>query len=343
MESPTFWQDQEGAQKKVGQLKILKVTIDPVAQLESALEDQQVLLELAEQENDEQTMAEVQAGVADIAKNLEHIQFRKMLSGPYDAKNTYLSIHAGAGGTEACDWVQMLMRMYTRWTERRGYEARLIDSVPGDGAGYRSMTLHVAGPYAYGYLRAEIGVHRLVRISPFDSAARRHTSFASVDAVPEFDEEAAEVEISEKDLRIDTFRAGGPGGQHVNVTDSAVRITHIPTNTVAACQAERSQLQNRRTAMKMLQAKLFRLREKEHEQELTQLAGEKGEIAFGSQIRSYVLQPYTMIKDHRTGLETGNVNAVLDGEIDSFIEAFLKSRKQKKEPTLQRSAKKLEH
>jgi len=342
MEDPAFWKDQEAAQKIVGQLKILRATIEPVTELEAAFEDQQVMLQLAEEEDDAQTMAEVQAALADVAKKLEHVQFRTMLSGRYDGENAYLSIHAGAGGTEACDWVQMLMRMYARWTEKKGFDVTMIESVPGDEAGLRSVTLRVIGPYAYGYLRAEIGVHRLVRISPFDSAARRHTSFASVDAVPEIDEAEAEIEIPEKELRIDTYRAGGPGGQHVNVTDSAVRITHIPTGTVAACQNERSQIQNRATAMKMLQAKLFRLREHEREQELAQLTGEKGEIAFGSQIRSYVLQPYQMIKDHRTGLEVGNVNAVLDGEIDEFIEAFLRVRKQKKESPLQKSAKKLE-
>jgi len=343
MEDPAFWKDQEAAQKTVGQLKILRATIEPVTELESAAEDQQVMLQLAEEEDDAQTMAEVQAAVADIAKKVEHVQFRTMLAGRYDAENAYLSIHAGAGGTEACDWVQMLMRMYARWAEKRGFDVTMIESVPGDDAGLRSVTLHVTGPYAYGYLQAEIGVHRLVRISPFDAAARRHTSFASVDAVPEIDEAVSEIEIPEKELRIDTYRAGGPGGQHVNVTDSAVRITHVPTGVVAACQNERSQIQNRATAMKMLQAKLFRLREQQREQELAQLTGEKGEIAFGSQIRSYVLQPYQMIKDHRTGLEVGNVNAVLDGEIDEFIEAFLRARKQKKESPLQKSAKKLEN
>jgi len=343
MEDPAFWKDQEAAQKTVGQLKILRATIEPVTELESAAEDQQVMLQLAEEEDDAQTMAEVQAAVADIAKKVEHVQFRTMLAGRYDAENAYLSIHAGAGGTEACDWVQMLMRMYARWAEKRGFDVTMIESVPGDDAGLRSVTLHVTGPYAYGYLQAEIGVHRLVRISPFDAAARRHTSFASVDAVPEIDEAVSEIEIPEKELRIDTYRAGGPGGQHVNVTDSAVRITHVPTGVVAVCQNERSQIQNRATAMKMLQAKLFRLREQQREQELAQLTGEKGEIAFGSQIRSYVLQPYQMIKDHRTGLEVGNVNAVLDGEIDEFIEAFLRARKQKKESPLQKSAKKLEN
>jgi len=343
MEDPAFWKDQEAAQKTVGQLKILRATIEPVTELESAAEDQQVMLQLAEEEDDAQTMAEVQAAVADIAKKVEHVQFRTMLAGRYDAENAYLSIHAGAGGTEACDWVQMLMRMYARWAEKRGFDVTMIESVPGDDAGLRSVTLHVTGPYAYGYLQAEIGVHRLVRISPFDAAARRHTSFASVDAVPEIDEAVSEIEIPEKELRIDTYRAGGPGGQHVNVTDSAVRITHVPTGVVAACQNERSQIQNRATAMKMLQAKLFRLREQQREQELAQLTGEKGEIAFGSQIRSYVLQPYQMIKDHRTALEVGNVNAVLDGEIDEFIEAFLRARKQKKESPLQKSAKKLEN
>jgi len=341
MENPTFWQGQEEAQKKVGRLKVLKATIEPVSELEAQLEDQRVMLELAEEENDEQTMAEVQQAVAEMARKLDHLQFTTMLSGTYDSKNTYLSIHAGAGGTEACDWVEMLMRMYSRWAENKGYELRLVDSVPGEEAGLRSVTLHVIGPYAHGYLRAEIGVHRLVRISPFDAAARRHTSFASVDAVPEMDEVA--IEINEKDLRIDTFRAGGPGGQHVNVTDSAVRITHIPTGVVAACQNERSQFQNKATAMKMLAAKLERLRAKEREQELAQIIGEKGEIAWGNQIRSYVLQPYTMVKDHRTGLETGNVNAVLDGELDQFIETYLRKKRLSPEAATSRSNRKIEN
>jgi len=329
MESADFWQDQEKAQSVVSRMKVLRAIVEPVQELQAELDDQMLLLEMAEEEADETTVAEVEAAAGPIAKKLDKLQFQTMLSGRFDAKNAYVSIHAGAGGTEACDWVAMLMRMYSRWAEEKGYDLRLVDSLPGEEAGYRSVTMHVAGPYAYGYLRAEVGVHRLVRISPFDSGARRHTSFASVDAVPEYDEEV-EVEINEKELRIDTYRSSGAGGQHVNVTDSAVRITHLPTGVVVTCQNERSQHQNRATAMKILMAKLYRLKEKEREDEISQMLGEKGEIAWGSQIRSYVLQPYTIAKDHRTGVEIGNVQGVLDGEIDEFIEAYLKKKKKKK-------------
>jgi len=326
MERPDFWQDQEKAQGTIARLKALKEIIEPVRELESAVEDQKVMLELAEEEDDSETAAEVKAAASELRERMQRLQFRTRLSGPHDSKNTYVSIHAGAGGTEACDWVSMLLRMYSRWAENKKFDVKLVDSTPGEEAGFRSVTLHVTGPYAYGYLRAEIGVHRLVRISPFDAGARRHTSFASVDAVPEYDEEI-ELEINDKELRIDTFRSGGAGGQHVNVTDSAVRITHMPTGLVVACQNERSQHQNKRTAMKILKAKLYRLKEKEREEELTQLIGEKGEIAWGNQIRSYVLQPYTMVKDHRTGVEVGNVDAVLDGDIDRFIEVYLEKKK----------------
>ena len=326
MEQPDFWQNQDKAQKTIGQMKALKGAIEPFQELGSAIEDEKVMLELAEEEQDEATAAEVEAAVAELSKRVERLQVRTLFSGPHDSKNAYVSIHAGAGGTEACDWVSMLLRMYSRWAEEKKFDVKMVDSLPGEEAGFRSVTLHVVGTSAYGYLRAEMGVHRLVRISPFDSGARRHTSFASVDAVPEYDEDVG-LEINEKDLRIDTFRSGGAGGQHVNVTDSAVRITHLPTGVVVSCQNERSQHQNKRTAMNILLAKLIRLREKEREEELAKLIGEKGEIAWGNQIRSYVLQPYTMVKDHRTGLEVGNVNAVLDGDIDAFIEAYLKKRK----------------
>jgi len=310
-------------------MKAAKAVVEPIRELTGAIEDQQVMLELAEEEDDEQAVAEVEEQVPALARKVEQLQIRTLFSGRHDVKNAYLSIHAGAGGTEACDWVQMLLRMYTRWTEDHGFDVRIVDITPGEEAGLRSVTLHVAGPYAQGYLRSEIGVHRLVRISPFDAGARRHTSFASVDAVPEYDEEV-ELEINDKDLRIDTFRSSGAGGQHVNVTDSAVRITHLPTGVVVTCQNERSQHQNRHTAMNILKARLMRLMEKEREQELAQLIGDKGEIAWGNQIRSYVLQPYTLVKDHRTGVEVGNVNAVLDGSIDEFIEAYLKNKKKKR-------------
>jgi peptide chain release factor 2 len=326
MERADFWQDQEKAKKTIDQMKALKAATDPFKELEAAIEDEKIMLELAEEEHNDAAAAEVRAAVAGLSKRVERLQARTLFSGPHDSENAYLSIHAGAGGTEACDWVAMLLRMYSRWAEDKKFDVKMVDSLPGDEAGFRSVTLHVVGLTAYGYLRAEMGVHRLVRISPFDSGARRHTSFASVDAVPEYDEDV-EFEINDKDLRIDTFRSGGAGGQHVNVTDSAVRITHLPTGVVASCQNERSQHQNKRTAMNILRAKLIRLKEKEREKELAKLIGEKGEIAWGNQIRSYVLQPYTMVKDHRTALEVGDVNGVLDGDIDAFIEAYLKKRK----------------
>jgi peptide chain release factor 2 len=248
-----------------------------------------------------------------------------MLSGEHDARNGLLAINAGAGGIEACDWASMLLRMYTRWAERSGYATELLDIQPNDEGGIKSANLAVRGEHAYGYLRSEIGVHRLVRISPFDAQKRRHTSFASVDVVPEFDEDGA-IEILEKDLRVETYRSGGAGGQHVNKTESAVRLTHLPTGVVAACQNERSQHRNRAMALKMLRAKLYRIQEMERDAELRKLYGEKGEIAFGSQIRNYVLQPYQLVKDVRTGHETGNVQAVLDGDLDAFIFAFLRAR-----------------
>jgi peptide chain release factor 2 len=326
MERTDFWRNQEEAQRTISRMKAVKAMVEPFRELEASVEEQQVMLELAEEEADEQVAAEVEAAITDLAERLARLQLRTLLSGQYDAKNAYVSIHAGAGGTEACDWVAMLLRMYSRWAEDKKFDIRMVDSLPGDEAGLRSVTLHVAGAYAYGYLRAEMGVHRLVRISPFDAGARRHTSFASVDVVPEYDE-SIDLDISDKDLRIDTFRSSGAGGQHVNVTDSAVRITHLPTGVVVTCQNERSQHQNRRTAMNILRARVYRLREKERERELAQLIGDKGEIAWGNQIRSYVLQPYTMVKDHRTGLEVSNVNAVLDGEIDEFIESYLKKKR----------------
>ncbi len=245
-----------------------------------------------------------------------------LLHGPYDRNNAIVSLHAGAGGTEAMDWVAMLFRMYTRWCEDKGYEVKVLDMLPGEEAGIKSVTFHVIGPNAYGYLRCERGVHRLVRISPFDASGRRHTSFASVDVMPELEDDA-EIEIRPEDLRIDTYRSSGAGGQHVNKTESAVRITHIPTGIVVQCQNERSQIQNRETAMKMLKARLLELKEREQEEKLRQLKGEVKKIEWGSQIRSYVFHPYNLVKDHRTGAETGNIQAVMDGELDQFINAYL--------------------
>ncbi len=325
MGQPTFWDDQEAAQKRIQRLKRLTAVVEPVQDLEQRAEDLAELQELAVEEDDKEVLAEVQRDLAALERDAEKFEFRAMLSGGYDPSDAFLTIQAGAGGTEACDWVGMLLRMYSRWCESHKYEVEMIDSLEGEEAGYKSVTLEVRGPYAYGYLKSEIGVHRLVRISPFDASSRRHTSFASVDVAPKIEDEA-ELEIDEGDLRIDTFRAGGPGGQHVNVTDSAVRITHLPTNIVVSCQNERSQHQNRAVAMKVLKARLVARREEEREAELAALSGEKSEIAWGNQRRNYVLQPYTMVKDTIADVETGNVDSVLDGDLDPFIEATLRKR-----------------
>jgi len=325
MASPGFWDDQERARRIVQTLKALKGVVDPVEAIGRHLEDAGVMLALAEEEDDDSGLPAADDDLAAAAKRLDRLEFLALLPGPDDPKNCYLSIHAGAGGTESCDWAAMLLRMYARYIERAGWEMAIVDATEGEEAGYRSVTLRVVGPYAYGYLSAEVGVHRLVRISPFDAQGRRHTSFASVDCLPEL-EDAGEVEIDEDDLRIDFFRATGAGGQHVNKTSSAVRITHEPTGIVVQCQNERSQHQNRRTAMEMLLARLKRLEEQKRDEELAKLYGQKGEIAWGNQIRSYVLQPYTMVKDHRTDAETGKVQDVLDGDLDAFIEAELHRR-----------------
>jgi len=280
---------------------------------------------LAEEEQDEQAEAEVAKDIKLFTQKLEKIELRTMLGESHDHCNAYLSIYAGAGGTESCDWVSMLFRMYSRWAEKSGYTVSLIDELPGEDVGIKRITVLIKGDYVYGYLKSEIGVHRLVRISPFDANARRHTSFAAVDVLPEIEEEE-DIEINENELRIDTYRASGAGGQHVNKTSSAVRITHIPSGIVVQCQSERSQHQNRRMALSMLKAKMYQIKEKEREKELSAAYDEKGEIAWGHQIRSYVLQPYSMVKDLRTDKETGNTQAVLDGEIDEFMEAYLKWR-----------------
>ena len=287
------------------------------------------MLELAEAEGDQSqkqaALAELETGLRRIETDFDQLELRLLLSGRFDANNAYLSLHAGAGGTESCDWTGMLLRMYRRYCEQHDFEVEIMDYLPGEEAGVKSVTFLVRGPYAYGYLKAERGVHRLVRISPFDANKRRHTSFASLDVVAEVDE-AIEIEIDEKDLRVDTYRSGGAGGQHVNKTDSAVRLTHLPTGIVVACQAERSQHSNRARAMKMLTAKLYEYEADKKRKEMEKFYGDKGEIAWGHQIRSYVLQPYTMVKDHRTNEETGQVDAVLDGDLDRFIKAYLKQQ-----------------
>ncbi|MDE1890636.1 MAG: peptide chain release factor 2 [Planctomycetota bacterium] len=323
LSSPNFWENKDKAQQTVKRLKSLKEIVLPFRELQKALDDIECLSTLAEEERDEQAAAEVVKDIKSFEQKLEKIELRTMLGEPHDHCNAYLSIYAGAGGTESCDWVSMLFRMYSRWVEKSGYTLSLIDILPGEEAGIKRVTVLIKGDYVYGYLKSEIGVHRLVRISPFDANARRHTSFAAVDVLPEIEEEE-EIEINENELRVDTYRASGAGGQHVNKTSSAVRITHLPTGIVVQCQSERSQHQNRRVALSMLKAKMYQIKETEREKELSAAYDEKGEIAWGHQIRSYVLQPYSLVKDLRTGKETGNTQAVLDGEIDEFMETYLK-------------------
>jgi peptide chain release factor 2 len=322
---PGFWKEAQEAQKTNRERKSIENTLTAWAGLQKKAEDCIVLLELAaEVDEDPDLEAEMQTMAEDFERTVQEMEFKKLLSGESDMNNAFVSIHAGAGGTEAQDWASMLLRMYLRWAERRGFKTALIDELEGEEAGIKSATITVSGDYAYGYLKAEVGIHRLVRISPYDANARRHTSFASVFVYPEIDD-TIEITIDEKDLRVDTYRASGAGGQHINKTSSAIRITHIPTNIVVACQNERSQHMNRATAMKMLKARLYEVELKEREKEMDKLHAVKKQIAWGSQIRSYILQPYQLVKDHRTDLEIGNVNAVLDGDITRFIEAYLMS------------------
>lgn len=323
MEQQDFWNKKEEAQKVIGECNVLRAWTSPYNDIKRRFEDVKALLPDTIETGDKELQKELSAEMEKIEQILGELEVRKMLSGELDSKNCYLSINAGAGGTEACDWVQMLSRMYQRWAAKRGWGTEIIDTVDGEVAGIKSITLKFSGPFAYGYSKAEKGVHRLVRISPFDSNAKRHTSFASVDATPEITDDI-KVDIKPEDLRIDTFRSSGAGGQHVNVTDSAVRITHLPSGIVVACQSERSQLQNKETCFKMLRSKLYEIQVKEREKKLQELGGEKKEIAWGSQIRSYVFQPYTLVKDNRTKKETGNIQAVMDGDLDDFVNAFLK-------------------
>ncbi|MDD3117913.1 MAG: peptide chain release factor 2 [Victivallales bacterium] len=326
MAAADFWDNKEKAQETVEKLSALKSLLEPFRQVAAEVDDFMVLGELAAE--DESMLAEADNLWPRLSQHLAKYELLSFLSGKFDKNNAFFSIHAGAGGTESCDWAMMLMRMYRRWFERRGYGEEIIDFQPGEEAGIKSVTLRVKGDFAYGYLKAEIGVHRLVRISPFDSNARRHTSFAAVDVFPEIDDEV-EVEIDEKDLRIDTYRSSGAGGQHVNTTDSAIRITHIPSGIIVACQNERSQHKNRATAMKILRARLFEREEERRRQEADGIRGEKADAGWGNQIRSYVLQPYQMVKDLRTGVETGNTAAVLDGDLDAFVEAWLRGERRK--------------
>ncbi len=321
MQQPDFWSDQERAQRVQRERAQLLTTLEAWRRQRTGLDEVQVFLELAA-EGDPEALGEAAAAIASGERGLAELEMRQMLGGEHDAGNAILSVHSGAGGTEAQDWAEMLLRMYLRWCERKGLRVQMLDQQEGEGAGIKSVTLTVEGAYAYGHLHAEAGVHRLVRISPFDANARRHTSFASVFVYPEIEDDV-EVEINEADLRVDTYRSSGAGGQHVNKTDSAVRITHLPTGIVVACQNERSQHKNRSMAMRILRARLYELEKEKQREKLEAFAKTKKEIGFGSQIRSYVLHPYRMVKDHRTGCEAGNTDAVLDGDIDRFIEAYL--------------------
>jgi peptide chain release factor 2 len=321
--APGFWDDPDAAQRQMQELAHLEAIVSPWQEVRRRLEDVRVLVELAQEEaNPEAYEEDLRAEVAAVRKKLSELEIADLLSGEHDAANAILEVNAGAGGTEACDWAQMLVRMYVRWAERHGYKVDLVDETPGDVAGIKSATLHVQGPSAYGYLKAERGVHRLVRISPFDAAKRRHTSFASVDVVPEIAEDV-EVEINPKDLRIDTYLSSGAGGQNVQKNETAVRITHLPSGIVVSCQNERSQLKNREFAMKMLRARLAEIQRREQQEKMAELRGEMRAIEWGNQIRSYVFQPYTLVKDHRTNAETGNIIAVMEGEIDPLIHAYL--------------------
>jgi len=305
------------------QLTKLKDKVAEITGLEKKLEDIEVLYELGKEEGEEGVLSEVAQELSVLNQLLEKMELETLLSGKYDRNNAILTLHPGAGGTESQDWAEMLYRMYTRWAEDKGYRVEVLDYLPGDEAGIKSVTMSIEGENAFGYLKSEKGVHRLVRISPFDASGRRHTSFAAVEIMPEVNDEAT-IEIDPKDLKVDTYRSSGAGGQHVNKTDSAVRITHLPTGIIVQCQKERSQISNRATAMKILQSKLLELQMKEKDKELAQIKGEQQEIGWGSQIRSYVFHPYSMVKDHRTGVEKGNVHAVMDGDLDDFITGYLK-------------------
>lgn len=319
-----FWSDMENSQKVLQKIRQNKNKIEAYENLKASFEDTLTLIELADEEEDLSLLEDVISDVDSFIAALEEQRLSTLLTGEYDAKNAILTFHAGAGGTEAMDWNEMLVRMYSHWGEKHNYKVKMIDFLDGDEAGLKSAVLLIEGENAFGYLKGEAGVHRLVRVSPFDSSGRRHTSFASIEVMPEIDDDI-KIEIKEEDLKVDTYRSGGAGGQHVNKTESAIRITHLPTGIVVACQNERSQHQNREMAMKMLKSKLVEIKEREHLDKIEDIKGVQKEIAWGSQIRSYVFMPYTLAKDHRTGFESGNINAVMDGDIDGFINAYLKS------------------
>lgn len=323
---PDFWDNAENSQHVMKDLKNLKDFIEKIEGLKIRFEDIYTLIEMAYEENDESLIEEIADELKSFEEMFEEMRIQTLLSGEYDKDNAIVTLHAGAGGTESCDWASMLYRMYSRWAERKGFSVEVLDFLDGDVAGIKAITFQVNGENAYGYLKSEKGVHRLVRISPFNAAGKRQTSFASCDVVPDIEDEI-DIEINEDDLRIDTYRASGAGGQHINKTSSAVRITHLPTGIVVQCQNERSQHSNKDKAMQMLKAKLYLLKEQEQADKVSDIRGEIKEIGFGNQIRSYVMQPYTLVKDHRTNAESGNVGSVLDGNIDLFINAYLKEQK----------------
>lgn len=320
-----FWNDKQASQKVIKEMNSLKEIVGEFNGLDEFAEEVEVLIDFVES-GEEEFAVELNEKIKALGTAIDDYDTKLLLDGEYDSNNAIVTIHAGAGGTESCDWAEMLYRMYSRWCNEKKYKITELDFMPGDMVGVKSVTFEVQGIKSYGYLKGEKGVHRLVRISPFDSAKKRHTSFASIDVMPEVDD-ATDLEINAGDLKIDTYRASGAGGQHVNTTDSAVRITHLPTNTIVTCQKERSQLKNRETAMKLLKSKLLEIEMKKREEEMKKIQGEQNEIGWGSQIRSYVFQPYTMVKDHRTSVEVGNVKAVMDGELDSFITGYLRWKK----------------
>ena len=323
MEAPGFWDNPDYSNKKMKELKNLKDTVEQIHGLDTRYEDIETLIEMGNEEEDESMAEEIRGELDSFIEELETLRISTLLTGEYDKNDAILKLNAGAGGTESCDWCSMLYRMYTRWAEKKGFSVEVLDYLDGDEAGIKSVTFQVNGENAYGYLKSEKGVHRLVRISPFNAQGKRQTSFVSLDVMPDIEEDL-DIEINDEDLRIDTYRSSGAGGQHINKTSSAIRITHLPTGIVVQCQNERSQFQNKDKAMQMLKAKLYMLKQEENAQKLSGIRGEVKEIGWGNQIRSYVFQPYTMVKDHRTNHETGNVDAVMDGNLDSFINAYLK-------------------
>src|SRR5690625_291988 len=327
MTDPTFWDDQNKAQSMINETNQLKHTVERFRKVNEQFEDLEVTYELVKEENDQDLLTELNDTLEDFRLEIDDYELELLLNAPYDANNAILELHPGAGGTESQDWASILLRMYQRWCEHKNYTVETLDYLPGDEAGVKSVTLLIKGHNAYGYLKSEKGVHRLVRISPFDSSGRRHTSFVSCDVTPEMPDDV-DIEIKNEDIKIDTYRASGAGGQHVNTTDSAVRITHTPTHVVVTCQNERSQIKNRESAMKMLKSKLYQLEIEKQQEELAAIRGEQKEIGWGSQIRSYVFHPYTMVKDHRTNVEIGNAQSVVDGDIDPFIDAYLRDTMQ---------------